>query len=291
MPRSPSLTRRSFLGTATAGATAALLAPAVHASSKSGSQVTVGSGDYKYKVIHDWAQLPDTFTWQTTHNVAVDRDNFLYVIHEGRKDQQDHPAIFVFDPKGKYVRSFGKQFQGGGHGLEVREEDSQQFLYVTGFQHLKNFAKLDLKGEQVWEKRAPMESGVYAVKEDTQPEAVWGHNRFMPTNFAFHPDGGFYLADGYGSFKIHRYDKDGKWLSAFGTRGKGEGQFHLPHGLWIDDRQAEPSVVIADRVNARLQWFSMDGKYQKTLDGFILPANVDILGDVMLVPDLSARIT
>jgi hypothetical protein len=50
-------------------------------------------------------------------------------------------------------------------------------------------------------------------------------------------------------------------------------------------------VVVCDRANKRLQWFTLDGKHLKTLDGFILPANIDVRGDVLLVPDLSARIT
>ena len=113
----------------------------------------------------------------------------------------------------------------------------------------------------------------------------------MPTNFAFHPDGGFYLADGYGSFRIHRYDKDGKWMSVFGKPGKGDGEFNTPHGLWLDDRGDEPTVVVTDRANGRLQWFSLDGKHLRTLDGFLLPANADVLGELLLIPDLKARIT
>ena len=77
---------------------------------------------------------PIQFTWQTTHNVAVDKAGNVYVIHEGRSDQSDHPAIFVFDADGKYIRSFGKQFQGGGHGIEVRDEGGQEFLYVCAYQ-------------------------------------------------------------------------------------------------------------------------------------------------------------
>ena len=77
---------------------------------------------------------------------------------------------------------------------------------------MKNFAKLTLKGEPVWEKRAPMASGVYPEGEDTKPAKRWGRDAFMPTNFAFLPDGGFFLADGYGSYRIHRYDKEGNWV-------------------------------------------------------------------------------
>ncbi|MEM7396457.1 MAG: hypothetical protein AAF492_29340, partial [Verrucomicrobiota bacterium] len=195
------------------------------------------------------------------------------------------------DAEGKFIRAFGNQFQGGGHGLEVREENGTEYLYVTGYQHLKNFAKLSLTGEPVWDKRAPMESTLYADGEATNPRKKWGRNRFMPTNYAFHTDGGFYLADGYGAWCIHRYDKTGTWLSKFGGPGKGDGQFSLPHGLWIDHRKDTPSVVVADRQNARLQWFSLEGKHLKTQGGFILPANVDAYQDLLLVPDLASRIT
>jgi len=137
-----------------------------------------------------------------------------------------------------------------------------------------------------------MESKLYPEGEDTKPMKRWGRDAFLPTNFAFLPDGGFYLADGYGTYRIHRYDKAGKWLSMFGEVGKENGQFQTSHGVWLDDRPGRaPSVVVCDRANKRLQWFTLDGKHLKTLDGFILPANIDSHKDVLLVPDLSARIT
>ena len=252
----------------------------------------VGEGEHRYEVQHDWPQLPDRFTWQTTHNVAVDRSGCLYVIHEGKAELKDHPAIFVFDPEGKYIRSFGKQFQGGGHGIEIRVDGGQEFLYVCAYQHLKTFAKLDLKGETVWQQYAPMESGVYAAEEDTKPTGQWGRDRFMPTNFAFLDDGGFLLADGYGAFYIHRYDKDAKWQSCFGGPGKGEGKFNTPHGVWVDRRAGrEPSIVVCDRANNTLQYFSMDGKYLETLTGYGLPANAETWQNLLVIPELHARIT
>ena len=48
---------------------------------------------------------------------------------------------------------------------------------------------------------------------------------------------------------------------------------------------------MADRANKRLQWFDMDGKHLITQDGFLFPADIDVQGDLMLVPDLHARIT
>ncbi|MCC6231385.1 MAG: hypothetical protein IT580_02010 [Verrucomicrobiales bacterium] len=283
-----SLSRRRFLATTTA----LLAAPNVFTAQKSDRKLVIGVEGHRYEVLHNWAQLPEKYSWQTTHNVAVDKHDQLYVIHEGRENLKDHPSIFVFDRKGRFVRAFGSQFQGGGHGLEVRTEGREQFLYVTGYQQLKNFAKLTLKGEVIWEKRAPMESGLYPKEEDTKPTKRWGRDAFMPTNYAFLPDGGFYLADGYGSFRIHRYDQHGSWKSMFGGVGTGPGEFNTSHGICLDDRPGrEPSIAVCDRANKRLQWFSLDGRHLKTLEGFILPANLDTRGKVMLVPDLSARIT
>jgi hypothetical protein len=285
------VTRRRFITAAAAGSTALLAAPYVATARKTDGPLVVGEGEYQYVVEHDWPQLPDRFTWQTTHNVAVDRDGCVYVIHEGRANLPDHPAIFVFDPDGKYMRSFGNQFQGGGHGIEVRNEDGHEFLYVCAYQQLKTFAKLDLNGATVWQKYAPMDSGVYASEEDTKRMATWGRDRFLPTNFAFLDDGGFLLADGYGSYYIHRYDKNGHWQSCFGGPGEGKGKFNTPHGIWVDRREGrEPAIVVCDRANHTLQYFSLDGEYQETLTGYGLPANVDTWKNLLVVPELHARV-
>lgn len=287
-----SLSRREFLGATAAAAAVSVAAPTAITASKTQKQIIVGEGDYKYEVVHEWPQLPKDFTWQTTHNVAVDKSGNLYVIHEGRIEQKDHPSIFVFDSEGKYIRSFGSQFQGGGHGIEVRDEGGEEFLYICAYQQVKSFAKLTLKGETVWQKYAPMESGVYAKDEASNPQKLWGRNRFLPTNFAFLNDGGFLLVDGYGSYYIHHYDKDGKWLSKFGGPGAGEGKFALPHGIWIDRRPGrEEQVVVCDRAHHTVQLLTTDGKYIETLTGYGLPANADTWNDLLLIPELHARIT
>lgn len=293
-PETHGPSRRDFLTTAAAAATAGLIleAPAIATTRKADGPLIVGEGEHRFEVQHDWPQLPAEYRWQITHNVAVDKAGHVYVIHEGRADLKDHPSIFVFDSTGQFVRAFGKQFQGGGHGIEIREEGGQEFLYVCAYQALKTFAKLDLKGETVWQKYAPMQSGVYADEEDVKPTSQWGRNRFMPTNFAFLDDGGFLLVDGYGAFVVHRYDKHANWVSCFGGPGKGEGKFNTPHGIWIDRRPGRtPSIVVCDRANHALQYFSMDGVYQSTLTGYGLPANVETWNNLMCVPELHARLT
>jgi hypothetical protein len=153
-------------------------------------------------------------------------------------------------------------------------------------------AKMDLKGEVLWQKHAPMPSQLYAVGEDVNPQKAWGRDRFMPTNFAFLPDGDFLLADGYGAYFIHRYDRDGNWKSCFGGPGDGRGKFDTPHGIWVDTRLGqEPVVVVCDRAHHTLQRLSLQGEHLQTLEGFGLPANVETWNQWLIVPELFARVT
>jgi hypothetical protein len=275
--------RRDFLKT-TAAAGAALTAGPLflHASDKAGSKnPVVGDGAHRYECHHGWGELPSGFEWQTTHGVTIDDDGFVYIKQQGHGGKPAVDTILVFDPKGKFVRSFGKGIHPGGHGIDLRKENGQQFLYLCDVAH-GEVLKTDLKGEIVWKMGYPREPEIYQKKG----------NRYSPTNLAFAPDGGFYVGDGYGSHYIHQYDKDAKWVRTFGGPGKGEGQLQTPHGIWLDDRPGrKPALVVADRANARLQYFTLDGKFLSFVKDVLFPAHFDIRGDVLLVPDLHARVS
>ena len=125
-----------------------------------------------------------------------------------------------------------------------------------------------------------------------EPDLYKDLSQFRPTNVAFAPNGDFYVADGYGSSYIHQYDKQAKWVRSWGGVGTEPGKMQTPHGLWLDDRPGrEPSLVVADRKNARLQYFTLDGKHISFFNDMLFPADIDILGDVLVVPDLHARVT
>jgi hypothetical protein len=67
---------------------------------------------------------------------------------------------------------------------------------------------------------------------------------------------------------------------------------NTPHGIWLDDRPGrETSLVVADRANARLQYFTLDGQHIGFVHDLLFPAHFDIRGDVLLVPDLHARVS
>lgn len=246
----------------------------------------IGSGEFVYECIHNWdrAGLPaDHHYGNASHGVAIDQQGLIYITHQGNPG-----SLFVFDPNGRFIRAMGEihnQATAKGHGIDIRQEGSQQFLYLAPADSGMGFTKMTLDGEVVWMKdRAVINRESGGVLDDPQ-------TGFRPTNTSFRPDGGYYLGDGYGSNFLFEYDQHDKFVRAIGGPGSDNGRFATPHGHWLDQRNGDPMLVVADRANKRLQWFAGDGRHVKNLEGFLFPADVDTQGDLMLVPDLHARIT
>lgn len=278
---SKSTNRRDFIKSMAKTTLATLISPTIlRASDKTGRRNTVmGTGAHKYEAIHGWGNLPDHIQWGNTHGVCIDANGLIYIKHQSAAETE-MDAIAVFDPEGKFVRSFGKEYHGGGHGLDIRQEGNQEFLYLCDIKHRK-VVKTDLKGEQLWSLSYPVEANLYE-----------NDKKFVPTNVAFAPDGGFYVGDGYGSHYIHQYDQNAKWIRSWGGEGTAQGKMKTPHGLWLDDRPGRtPSLVVADRANARLQYFTLDGQHLGFVESVSFPAHFDIRNTDLLVPDLHARVT
>ena len=111
---------------------AAGVAPAIlGADDKAGSRKPViGTGDFQYECHHGWGELPEKIKWRNTHGVTVDREGFIYIKHQG-SDKAPCDTVVVFDPAGKYVRSFGIEYAGGGHGIDIRYESDTPYLYLS----------------------------------------------------------------------------------------------------------------------------------------------------------------
>lgn len=239
----------------------------------------IGSGAHTYEVQHNWGQLPPHLHWGDTHGVCFDETGLTYITHESAASEP-MDAIVVFDVDGRFVRSFGKEFHGGGHGLELRKEGREEFLYLCDIKN-RRVAKLSLRGEIVWSRGYPEEAGVYGEAK-----------KYCPTNVAFAPDGGFYVADGYGSHYIHQYDKDARWIRTWGGLGSEPGKLSTPHGLCFDDRPGRtPSLVVADRANARLQYYTPDGKHLGFVPDLPHPCHFSLRGTELLIADLHSRLT
>jgi hypothetical protein len=279
--RPQQVNRRGFVQQTAAWAGAAAVAPLLLLSKKTGNdKPVIGPQGFQFRCNHNYFQLPADHQYgQASHGVCVDKAGHIYISHQGNPG-----SIFVFDPDGKFIRSLSPEFSGHGHGIDIREENGQEFLYLSPADPKLGFSKIDLRGETAWYKTFDtirQETGKY--KEDNP--------RFRPTNTSFSPDGGFFLGDGYGSNFIHQYDASGKFLRTIGGSGTADGQFNTPHGQWLDSRDGTPKLAVCDRANKRLQFFDMQGQFLSKLEGLLFPADIDIQGDLMVVPDLHARIT
>ena len=247
----------------------------------------IGSGEFVYECHHNWdrAILPVGYDYgNASHGIALDGQGLIYISHNGNPG-----SIFVFDGDGRFVKAMAELHNAGpfakGHGVTIRREGSEEFLYLAPADSAMSFTKMTLSGEVVWQKNRTtinLDSG--GMFDD--PATI-----FRPTKISFRPDGGYYLGDAYGSHYLFEYDRHDRFVRALGGFGTEHGKFATPHGHWLDDRDGVPKLVVADRANQRLQWFDMDGRFLKSLGGFLFPADIDVQGEFMLVPDLHARLT
>jgi len=273
--------RRGFLQAA------AIIAPAIlRADDKSGSKLPVlGSGAHTYEAIHDWGQLPANIQYGNTHGVIEDSQGRIYVHHTVNAASESSDSMVVFDDKGKFIKSWGKDFKGGAHGLHIRKEGSTEFLYLCDTKR-GVVVKATLDGEEVFSLSYP------DVSEAYKPGADGKKPKYSPTNLAIAPNGDLYVGDGYGSSYINQYNSKGEYIRTFGGKGKEAGQLDCPHGIAVDLRSGKPILTVADRGNARIQRFTLDGKHIDYVSGTNMPCHFNFYknGDVV-VPDLGARVT
>lgn len=260
----------------------------LNAADKSGSKAPVlGSGAHTYECIHDWGELPAGLKYGNTHGVVEDSRGFLYVHHTVHSTSESADSMVVFDPKGKFVKSWGKDFKGGAHGLQLVKEGRTEYLYLCDTKR-NIVVKADLDGREVWTLEYPKEAKEYEPGADGKAKA------YKPTNLCVTPNGDVYVGDGYGSSYINVYDKNGKYKFTFGGKGKDAGQLDCPHGIMCDLRSGvdKATILIADRGNKRLQRFTLDGKHIEFVPGTTLPCHFSVFknGDVV-IPDLGAKVT
>lgn len=273
------ISRRGFLTRAGTGLSAPLI---LGAANKSGSRKPVlGEGAHTYEVTHDWGELPADIKYGNTHGVCVDAQGHVYIHHTVYATSEKPDSMVIFDHKGRFVKSWGKEFRGGAHGLHIRKEGRQEFLYLCDIQR-GLVVKTTLNGEEVFALGYPKQSEPYAAKP----------LKYSPTNLAVAPNGDIYVGDGYGSSYIIQYNSKGEYIRTFGGPGKEAGQLLCPHGIICDTRGPEPILVVADRTNKRIQRFTLGGQHIDFLYGTNAPCYFDIYknGD-MVVPDLFARVT
>lgn len=271
--------RRRFLATL---ATISI-APRLRLSAAEPELVIVGEGKHRYRFNDQWAKVPSQIKWGLTHGVVVDQRGRVHVFHTSRAESPSKDCVVVFDAEGNFIRSWGPQFFGGAHGFDLIVEDGREILYLTDLQH--GLFKMTLDGELLWHVEKP---DWYKDHPDL---------KYRPSNVAVAPNGDVYLSDGYGSYYIHHYTKDGRYRRTFGGPGEEAGNTQHPHGLFVDRRGSEPLLVVGENdpkgeKPGRLQALDLDGRHRRFLPTPVRsPRHFDQQGKLAVIPDLDARVT
>ncbi len=231
---------------------------------------TLGAPPHRYVWETGWLKPPAS-ELGNTHGVIVEDSNGLLYLNTDTER-----AISVYGSDGAFVRAFGAEEGEGVHGMCIVKESDGEFLYHVNFR-LHTWKKRKLDGTVVWERGVPLESKKYASA-----------NEFKPTSIAVVPNGAIFVADGYGTSWVHQFDHAGQYVRSFG----GPGVMNCCHGLLVDTRREPHTLLVADRENARLLRYDLEGELLGEIKGmFRRPCSVQEKDGYLAVPDLAGRVT
>jgi DNA-binding beta-propeller fold protein YncE len=214
----------------------------------------------QYKPVADGPQLPPGVKLGGVTAVATDAADRLYVFHRGKS------PILVFDRAGKFLRCWGDGLVKTAHGLRI---DPRGNVWITDIGH-HTVTQFDPEGKVL----------LTLGKKDQPGDRPDQFNK--PTDVAVAPTGEFYVADGYGNSRVVKFSKEGKYLKEWGQKGKGPGEFNLPHAIVLDDRGR---VHVGDRENNRVQIFDAEGKYLGQWKDSGAPYGLSLSGMYALIAD------
>ncbi len=226
-----------------------------------------GAGSYTYEVQEGWGQLPEGWKFGWIPAVAVDSQDRIYVY-----SRSERPMV-VFDREGAFLASWGEDILKDAHGIFIDAED--HIYCIEREVHVMH--KFTADGQLLMTLGTPDQAGA-----DGEPFN-------LPTDLALGPDGEMFISDGYGNARVHKYSPDGELIMSWGTPGTGPGEFNLPHCVRVDRHNR---VLVADRSNNRIQFFTLDGEYIDEWGGFLHPDTIFIDGDdIVYVAELDQRVT
>ena len=236
--------------------------------------VVSGSGEFRFQFVPDKLVLPAEVKMRNGHGLCLDTQGNIFFTFEPAEVTERTRCLVRFAPDGTRPTLLGPDnalAHGVPHGLNIQvEKDGQASLY-----HANNDAtvhKTTLDGRILWTQKWGPQMGNY-----------------KPTDAVAPPSGDrVVIADGYGSSMLHVLKSaDGVYAGkSWGGKGSAHGELNCPHGITYDPRRK--LLLTADRGNKRLEYFTLDGFYQSTIEAqeITAPCNADIRGDYVLVPDL-----
>ncbi len=249
--------------------------PALAADKDKVKPVRMGCGLMTFDTVPGWGLGSDgkSVIGPCHGSVVIDRQGNIYT--------SAHAGVFVFTPEGKIVRNFLGDRYSDIHDMKIREEGDGEFIYGARNNNAEGIKFNARTGDIVLKLPFPEESGLKL-------------KQFNPTAITVAPNGDIFLADGYASNHIFKFNKAGKYLMHFGTKGNGLKEFNTAHGMTLDTRYNPPRLLICDRNHepkGRLVHYDLDGEFiAEVVTGLGMPTSTAVQGDHVSVPDLQGRL-
>lgn len=237
--------------------------------------VRMGCGIMTFDTVPGWGLSPEgkSVIGPTHGGVVIDKAGNIYT--------SANMGVFVFSPDGQVVRRFVGNEYTNIHDMEIREEAEGEFIYGARNANAEGIKFNAETGDIVLKLPFPPESGLKLTK-------------FSPTAITVAPNGDIFLSDGYASNHIFKFDKSGKYLMHFGTKGNDLKQFNTAHGMTLDTRYEPARLLICDRNHepkGRLLHYDLNGEFiAEVATGLGMPTSAAVQGDYVSVPDLHGRL-
>jgi DNA-binding beta-propeller fold protein YncE len=192
--------------------------------------------------------------------VELDARGNVWVIH--RSD----PPILQFDASGKLLKSFGAGMFVQAHSLHVDRDGNLWAVDGDG---------RDGKGHQVI-KFSP--DGTILLRLGKAGVAGDGPDTFnRPSDVVTAANGDVFVVDGHTTnARVVKFSRDGRYITAWGTKGSAPGELDTPHSIAID---SNGRVFVGDRANNRIQIFDQNGRLLDQWKQFGRPTGLFIAPD------------
>jgi DNA-binding beta-propeller fold protein YncE len=188
--------------------------------------------------------------------------------------------VTIFSQAGKILERWSEDCCGCAHGVYIDEAD---FVYIVDSDR-HTLLKFTPKGDVVFEVGTRGRGSDTGVENGNFKTIKRGAPPFnAPSKVTVSKRGEIFVTDGYGNARIHRFSAEGKLLASWGEPGNAPGQFHLPHGVGVDD---ENRVYVADRENNRVQIFDTEGKVLNIWNDVKRPDGICVRGELVYVAEL-----
>ena len=192
-----------------------------------------------YHAVEGWAKLPAGWNFGETSGVDVDKNDNVWVFNRG-----SHPVI-QFDKSGRMLQAWPDVPVKSSHGIRVDADGNIWTIDVAGHRLMKFTpagALLMFIGS------------VGGAAGNNDSKDAFGR----PTDITFAPNGDLFVSDGYDNSRVIKFNKDGDYLTHWGSKGTGDGQFNLVHDVALDK---QGRLYVADRNNQRVQIFDGNGRF------------------------------